>query len=223
MIFWKTMADTNSESKNVEEETVTPVSYIKVVTKPVGPYIRPTTAPAKRRFIINSVDAKSDVKESQTILARQHSAIQNPIDLEYASKTVLDLVNDSKKADSPGSNLNDFEVLEELGSGSFGSVYRAKSIIDGHIYVLKKIKVGHLSISQQRQAVSEVLILQRVENQNIIRYITSFIDGAFLCICMEYAPYGDLEAIVNALRINKRRLNEDVIWCMSYLNFVNKY
>lgn len=36
--------------------------------------------------------------------------------------------------------MNEFIVLEKLGEGSFGEVYRVRRIADGQEYALKKVK-----------------------------------------------------------------------------------
>lgn len=37
-----------------------------------------------------------------------------------------------------------FTILNELGKGSYGIVYKVKSTQDGNTYVLKKINLTHL-------------------------------------------------------------------------------
>jgi hypothetical protein len=114
-----------------------------------------------------------------------------------------------------GSCLDHFEVLEELGRGSFGVVHLARSRLDSNLYVLKRVEIAHLSISQQRSAIAEVLLLQRVPpHTHVIKYHTAFVDESAtnLWIVMEYAENGDLETLINALRVTNRYLHEDVIW-----------
>lgn len=41
-------------------------------------------------------------------------------------------------------SLNDFVILEKLGSGSFASVYKARRLVDQQIYALKKIDLKAL-------------------------------------------------------------------------------
>ena len=38
--------------------------------------------------------------------------------------------------------LNDFQILNKLGEGSFSSVYRVKRLSDGLEYAMKKVKMG---------------------------------------------------------------------------------
>ena len=108
--------------------------------------------------------------------------------------------------------LQDFDILNELGRGAFGVVHRARSKIDGEVYVLKQIVVGGLTLPQQRHAVAEVLHLSRINHPNITRYYASFVEGRCLYIVMEHAARGDMQALLNRLRNKNRYLHEWVIW-----------
>ncbi len=43
-------------------------------------------------------------------------------------------------------SLQDFVILEKLGTGSFASVYKARRLIDQKIYALKKIDLKALGL-----------------------------------------------------------------------------
>ena len=49
-------------------------------------------------------------------------------------------INDYKlKEASVGSRLSDFEIVKQLGKGSYGTVYVVRSKLDMNNYVMKKI------------------------------------------------------------------------------------
>ncbi|CAK89913.1 unnamed protein product (macronuclear) [Paramecium tetraurelia] len=112
-----------------------------------------------------------------------------------------------------GSNLSHFLILNELGKGSFGVVYKVKSTYDGLIYVLKKINLTHLKPKQQTEALKEAQLLRTLKHPNIISYYVSFIEQDNLCIVMEYAEGGDLQKVHNTLK--QKCLKEPTIWEMS--------
>jgi serine/threonine protein kinase len=143
----------------------------------------------------------------------------------------------STQSGSSGSSSNSGSIHSNSTSSSNGSTDRA-------LCVIKRVAIGHLSIAQQRAAIAEVLLLQRVPpHAHVIRYHAAFVDATtttdvesqiqqqqqqyqqnqpnhqqpqpqqqHLCIVMEYAPNGDLETLINALRLSNRYLHEDVVW-----------
>ena len=70
-----------------------------------------------------------------------------------------------------GGALKDYKIIQELGRGSYGIVYKVQYITDGTIYVLKKISIKHMKEKHQKEALQEVLILRKLMHNHIIRYI----------------------------------------------------
>ncbi|CAG2164691.1 unnamed protein product, partial [Oppiella nova] len=77
---------------------------------------------------------------------------------------------------SLNSRLNEFEVLDELGKGGFGYVYKVKNILDGRCYALKKICINHSNHSLYEKIRREVNLLSRLNHENVVRYFTSWIE-----------------------------------------------
>ncbi|XP_071958538.1 eukaryotic translation initiation factor 2-alpha kinase 1-like isoform X2 [Antedon mediterranea] len=70
----------------------------------------------------------------------------------------------------------DFEELERIGSGGFGSVYKVRSILDNQEYAIKKIKLKDTDKEFYEKVIREVHLLARLQHQNIVRYNTAWID-----------------------------------------------
>ena len=97
-------------------------------------------------------------------------------------------LNDYKfKQASVGSRLSNFEIVKQLGKGSYGTVYVVRSKLDMNTYIMKKMELIHLKENQQRECYREVSILRKVSHPNIIKYYSSFLENESLCIIMEYA------------------------------------
>lgn len=79
-------------------------------------------------------------------------------------------VKDIKRYKSSyGSSIKDFQILKEVGRGSYGTVYKVQSLLDNKIYALKKIDMTHLKAKHQLSALKEVRILKKLSHPNIIR------------------------------------------------------
>ena len=115
-----------------------------------------------------------------------------------------------------GSRLSDFEIIKQLGKGSYGTVYTVKSKIDSNVYVMKKMELNHLKESQQRECYREVSILRKVSHPNIIKYFASFLENESLCIIMEYAELGDLYTLIKHYKRHQKYFDEILLWRISY-------
>lgn len=83
----------------------------------------------------------------------------------------------------------DYEVLKVLGSGNFGCVYQCKKHIDGNVYAVKVIKQkmrGGMAKNALNEVISLSAFTNSVEDKNIVRYYSAWIEKKQLYIVMEY-------------------------------------
>ena len=111
-----------------------------------------------------------------------------------------------------GNKLADFEILKELGKGSYGTVYTVKSKLNSNIYVMKKMELNYLQAHQQQECYREVSILKKVSHQNIIKYYSSFLENEILYIIMEYAELGDLYSLIKYYKKHSKFFDEIDLW-----------
>jgi NIMA (never in mitosis gene a)-related kinase len=107
--------------------------------------------------------------------------------------------------------LANYEISRELGKGAHGVVYKAKHFESGQHVVLKKISPGKLRVNRSRIN-QEILCLSKLNHPNIIRYISSFEEGGYIYLVMEFAENGDLDNFLQQLKQRRRRLSEQEIW-----------
>jgi len=98
--------------------------------------------------------------------------------------------------------LDAYELLEQIGSGSFGSVWRLRRKADGKLLVWKEMNYGKMTEKEKQMLVSEVNILREFRHPNIVRYHDRIIDKEKMkiYIIMEFCDGGDLAALVKKLR-----------------------
>lgn len=68
----------------------------------------------------------------------------------------------------------DWEELELLGKGAFGSVVKAKNKIDGRIYAVKKIRLK--TTQKDTKIFREVNALSRLSHRFVVRYYTTWVE-----------------------------------------------
>ncbi|CAG9335242.1 unnamed protein product [Blepharisma stoltei] len=117
--------------------------------------------------------------------------------------------------DLEGSPFKDYKVIQTLGRGAYGTVYRVSSP-EGADFVLKSISLEHLSKRKQQDALKEVTILQGLSHSHIIHYFSNCVHDNKLLILMEFAKEGDLQTLINRQREKRLFFSEKLIWNIAY-------
>jgi NIMA (never in mitosis gene a)-related kinase len=73
-------------------------------------------------------------------------------------------------------SVKNFEILSELGAGTYASVFKVRRHEDQQVYALKRVKLHSLSEKEKENALNEIRILASIKNNNIIAYKESFLD-----------------------------------------------
>jgi len=99
-----------------------------------------------------------------------------------------------------------FDLLQPLGRGSYGSVYKARLLDTGDIVAVKIIPLTDNDEIDSIQ--KEISILRDCNHPNIVRYYGSWRAPDALWIAMEYCAGGSVSDVIHAL---ERPLEESVI------------
>lgn len=76
--------------------------------------------------------------------------------------------------------VTNFEILEVLGNGAFGTVFKAEHKLEENLYAIKVIRVdkGQFNNALINSTIREILVMSRLKHRNIINYLSCwFEDG----------------------------------------------
>eukprot|EP00042_Codosiga_hollandica_P042164 m.383945 g.383945 ORF g.383945 m.383945 type:complete len:485 (-) comp56260_c0_seq2:1134-2588(-) len=115
----------------------------------------------------------------------------------------LKLTDDSLRKDP----TEVFDLLDKLGEGSYGSVYKALHKTSGRIVAIKQVPID----SDLQEIIKEISIMQQCDSANIVKYYGSYFKDSDLWIIMEYCGAG---SVADIMRLRKQTLKEDQIACI---------
>lgn len=110
--------------------------------------------------------------------------------------------------------MQEYQLIERIGKGSFGKVWKAMRKHDGKIVALKKIDYHNISRSQKQLIINEINILRKINNDHVVRYLDRINekDKYVINIIMEYCPGGDLQHLISKTKISGEYIREEQIW-----------
>ena len=108
--------------------------------------------------------------------------------------------------------IRNYQIIEKIGKGTFGIVYKVRKYNDPLIYVIKQISLSGLTDYQINQVYAEAKILSLIKSKYVVRYYESFLEDDNLNIVMEYCDNGDLCNYLNEQKKKSMPLKEDLIW-----------
>jgi len=101
-----------------------------------------------------------------------------------------------------------YEWLEKLGEGSFGSVHLVRSYNDGNLYAIKKIRINYDALIRIK---NEISIMRDLSNPVLIKYYAHFVDDKYVYIVMEYAEGNSLRKVLLDNTISKTTIEPEKV------------
>ncbi|KAL4449335.1 hypothetical protein ABPG74_015717 [Tetrahymena malaccensis] len=121
---------------------------------------------------------------------------------------------------------SDFQVLDRLGKGAYGKVYKTKLQKTGQIFALKQMeKQQLLKQGMVKQIQTEVKVMYSLDHPNIIKLYNHFEEDAYIYLMIEYASGGQLwQKLTKERRFDEntvKRYMADIILAVEYLHSQN--
>lgn len=109
--------------------------------------------------------------------------------------------------------MDKYDILEQIGEGAYGRIYRARDKEDGKIVVLKTVRLEGLDQREQTDALNEIRVMERIDHPNIVKFYDTFLDGENgIVTVMEYLSGGDLSNVISKHRKDGKYLSENNLW-----------
>ena len=153
---------------------------------------------------------------------------------EYLVFDSSELYDDSQM----GKTFDDFEVLSQLGKGSFGEVFKVRSKINNKVYAIKRLNLktifknnidGKKAVQLSRNERPILNILNTYNHPHIIKFYKQLDDEDedYLYYVTEYVSNGDIKGLIEAHKEFNKHIPEDLLWtiflqCIRGLTYIHK-
>ena len=164
-------------------------------------------------------------KATEFCMVSKHNSIIEQILEPQAENTEEDSTDATNRASSESElvDFSNFSIMEEIGNGSFGIVYRVKKINTGQIFAMKSLSKSALQKQKQlKYAISECKIMKQLSHPFIVPLYFAFQTPKYLYLILEYCPNGDLLGLLEKKGILEEQIARfylaEVILALEYLH-----
>ncbi|RVE63105.1 hypothetical protein OJAV_G00165220 [Oryzias javanicus] len=143
------------------------------------------------------------------------------VTLEEKLEALRDGIRSVDQNRAPLKVISGYSVLEHLGTGAFGSVFKVQKQSGQNLLALKEVNLHNPAFGKDKRSrdsnvekiISELTIIkEQMMHPNIVKYYKTFLDGEKLYIVMELIEGVPLAEHFTSLQEKQQRFTEDRIW-----------
>ncbi|NWX07254.1 NEK10 kinase, partial [Caloenas nicobarica] len=136
-------------------------------------------------------------------------------------KQIAESIKSTNQNKAPTKHIGNYAILEHLGSGAFGSVYKVRKHNGQNLLAMKEVNLRNPAFGKDKKdrdssvknIVSELTIIkEQLYHPNVVRYYRTFLENDRLYIVMELLEGVPLGEHFNSLKEKQQRFTEERIW-----------
>lgn len=102
--------------------------------------------------------------------ANQQKSVTSQSNVVTHKTNTIQETNENKENENNNAALPKYQLLEKLGEGTYGIVYKAKDRITGKMVALKKIRLSDQDEGVPPTSIREICLLKELRHTNIVTY-----------------------------------------------------
>ncbi|XP_077159015.1 serine/threonine-protein kinase Nek10 isoform X3 [Paroedura picta] len=141
--------------------------------------------------------------------------------LEDEVNQIAENIENINQNKAPTKYIGNYAILDHLGSGAFGSVYKVRKHNGQNFLAMKEINLHNPAFGKDKKdrdssvknIVSELTIIkEQLYHPNVVRYYRTFLENDRLYIVMELIEGAPLGEHFHSLKEKQQQFTEDRIW-----------
>jgi calcium-dependent protein kinase len=117
----------------------------------------------------------------------------------------------------------DYDILNEIGKGGYGSVFMAMNKNSKEIRAVKKINKLALDDQSKHNLINEFEILGRLDHPNIIKLYDIYDDEQYFYVVTELCEGGNLLNFVNQNRITEKMMRDIMTQLINAVRYMHSF
>ncbi|XP_075561482.1 serine/threonine-protein kinase Nek10 isoform X1 [Pelecanus crispus] len=136
-------------------------------------------------------------------------------------KQIVESIESMNQSKAPTKHVGNYAILEHLGSGAFGSVYKVRKHNGQNFLAMKEVNLHNPAFGKDKKdrdssvknIVSELTIIkEQLYHPNVVRYYRTFLENDRLYIVMELIEGVPLGEHFHSLKQKQQQFTEERIW-----------
>uniref|UniRef100_A0A8C8S6B7 Serine/threonine-protein kinase Nek10 n=1 Tax=Pelusios castaneus TaxID=367368 RepID=A0A8C8S6B7_9SAUR len=141
--------------------------------------------------------------------------------LEDELKQIAESIESINQNKAPSKYIGNYAILDHLGSGAFGSVYKVRKHSGQNPLAMKEVNLHNPAFGKDKKdrdssvknIVSELTIIkEQLYHPNVVRYYRTFLENDRLYIVMELIEGAPLGEHFHSLKEKQQQFTEERIW-----------
>ncbi|CAM9214436.1 unnamed protein product [Bubo scandiacus] len=136
-------------------------------------------------------------------------------------KQIAENIESMNQNKAPTKHIGNYAILEHLGSGAFGNVYKVRKHNGQNLLAMKEVNLHNPAFGKDKKdrdssvktIVSELTIIkEQLYHPNVVRYYRTFLENDRLYIVMELIEGVPLGEHFHSLKEKQQQFTEERIW-----------
>lgn len=163
------------------------------------------TVSSSHNSLSNYGKLKRDGRKTPDEYRISAQAVSTPSQLSLKSITEYYTVPDIQFK-TPGDvfRYRGYKKLHKIDEGAFGVVSKAVRLSDKTVFAIKEVDLRRKKAKRIEEMKRELFVLQKVDNQNVVKLVEHFIIGQMLVIIMEFCAGNNLTTYLKETAITEQ-------------------